>query len=97
MVSDYTPSTEEVGSAYRVHGHMVDDHRYIAQGKRPLEDQEYREEFDRWLAEVERAVAEKAYERAISDLTVGGFLTETELEMFSAWHNPYRLNEGEKQ
>lgn len=47
------------------------------------------------IKELERAASEKAYERAISDLTVGGFLTEAELEMLSAWHNPYRLNEGE--
>lgn len=78
-MSDYTPTTEEVRDAYAGH-----DFDYAIAGA----------QFDRWLAEVERAAAEKAW--------TDGWNEGVDFEVYvrdinQAGPNPYRLNEGEKQ
>lgn len=51
-MSRYTPNTDKVLEAYTAHGHLIDDERYRARGLSILQDEIYREEFDRWLNQV---------------------------------------------
>ena len=92
-MSDYTPTTEEVRDAYAGH-----DFDYAIAGA----------QFDRWLAEVERASAEKALLQAADEVELGDWShhgnhddhRDAEAEA-STWLEKraatYRLNEGEKQ
>lgn len=58
---DYTPNTPEIRSAW-VYG--------IQGSSDPLKVEK---EFDRWLEEHDRQVAEKAYEEAKRDLEMGAY------------------------
>ena len=77
-MSEYTPTTYEVRDAYAMTDEGLDFKRVA---------QERREAFDRWLAEHDRQVAERAWAACVDHLeaTLGG-------EMKRAAHadNPYR-------
>ena len=67
-MSRYTPNTDKVLEAYTAHGHLIDDERYRARGLSILQDEIYREEFDRWLEQHDREVAAKALHLAADRL-----------------------------
>lgn len=61
-MSEYTPTTENVRQTFAyVQAGLDDDDGY------PFVTHIHVETFDRWLAEVERAAAEKAYARGCHD------------------------------
>lgn len=76
-MSEYTPTTDEMRFAWadRVNKH----------------DQEGAEEFDRWLAEVQREAAEKAWDECYYD-THEWYSTKDET-LYTAPENPYRKDE----
>ena len=57
-MNDYTPTTEQIRAVY-ASGEFAD--RQIGPGDYAYEHGDF-SEFDRWLAEVERAAAEKAWD-----------------------------------
>lgn len=77
MVSRYTPTIEEVRDAFA--GHDFDQAITGAQ-------------FDRWLAEVERAAAEKAWDEGYEHNC-----NPSDGPVDKSYSNPYRRNEGESK
>lgn len=80
-MSDYTPTTEEVRVKYRLTSGigMVDAHN----------------EFDRWLAEVELAAAEKAWDEGFSRGFYRGQILSGDYDASEAGiSNPYRRERG---
>lgn len=75
-MSEYTPTTDEVRDAYA--GHDFDQAISSAQ-------------FARWLAEVERAAAEKAWDRCVAEMPI-----DPDWKNYYGDSNPYRRNEGEE-
>lgn len=108
-MSDYTPTTEEVRDdwdALMLEGGISEGSRADAN----FDSDRRNAQFDRWLAEVERAAAEKAWKRlaeivyplyeAAEAVLLAGADTQKlmgPLAKLGAQSNPYRLNEGEKQ
>lgn len=98
-MSDYTPTTEEVRNSYKS-GAWLKGREGVPQFNpdeyRPI----YFAEFDRWLAEVERAAARQAWEEgvatALNHAKRGSDGITLKLVTFDgdAWKNPYR--EGER-
>ncbi|GAA1323230.1 hypothetical protein ACFSWE_15615 [Leucobacter albus] len=102
-MSEHTPTTDVVRAGY-VEG--VEHDCYYEGDVKTTPDGLYGGEmFDRWLAEVERAAAEKAYERGRLDERHDcerygeyerGEITGPQLRDSLRELYPYRRNEGEK-
>ena len=118
-MSDYTPTTDEVLRCFRLpmsaeQGQRVGESFAEFLSRRSIESFQQqiadREAAARWLAEVERAAAEKAWKRlaeivyplyeAAEAVLLAGADTQKlmgPLAKLGAQSNPYRINEGEKQ
>lgn len=70
-MSDYTPTTDRVRADYAETYEGTDERRYAR--------------FDRWLAEVERAAAEKAWDRCVGEMPI-----DPDWKNFYGDNNPYR-------
>lgn len=75
-MSDYVPTTEDVREGY-VEGTGFGEEVYA--------------QFDRWLAEVERAAAEKAWDRCVGEMPI-----DPDWKNFYGDNNPYRRESGWK-
>lgn len=77
-MSDYTPTTEEVRQQYVFSDSVIDGTSFEdpAQGEA---------EFDRWLAQVELAAAEKAWNRCVGEMPI-----DPDWKNFYSDNNPYR-------
>lgn len=101
-MNDYTPNTESVRESitylakYHAEGQYCDADLVVVES-------EVQGQFDRWLAEVERAVAEKAYEQGRLDERHDckrfaeyqqGKITEEQYQRDARSSNPYRRERG---
>jgi len=75
---EYTPSTEEVREEY-----------WLASGD-PSRDSKAKPEFDRWLAEHDRAVAAAAWDECVAVFEAKFFGGPTKDMVLSWLDNPYR-------
>lgn len=85
-MSEYTPTTQQVENGF-AHEPEYEYHNPIGYGSHV---QANRRGFKRWLAEVERAAAEKGWDEGYEhncDLSDG--------PADKSYSNPYRQNEGE--
>lgn len=80
-MSDHQPTTEQMREWFA-------EPRTQAEALSPDAHYEAEEMFDRWLAEVERRAAEKAYN--------AGHRAAIRWKRGTLSHNPYRRNEGER-
>lgn len=101
-VSEYTPRTHEIRAAAVNHRAPLIHRQMLGQTIRDAELVALAE-FDRWLVEVERAAAEKAYERGRLDERHDcdrygeyerGEITGPQLRDNLRHPYPYRRNEG---
>ena len=81
-MSEYTPTTAHIRDAWSELNYLE------SKGNIPYQDSG--DEFDRWLAEVERASAEKAWDEARAALR---YEDDTPVELVSMV-NPYRREEA---
>lgn len=88
-MSEYTPKTHEIRAAAVNHRAPLIHRQMFGQTIRGAERVALAE-FDRWLAEVQRAAAEKAWDECLSQMPF-------DLDWKNQYgdQNPYRRNEGE--
>lgn len=99
-MSEYTPTTDEVLRCYHLPMGLDQaqrDGESFAEflSRRSIESFQQqiadREAAQRWLAEVERAAAEKAWDRCVAEMPI-----DPDWKNYYGDSNPYRRNEGEK-
>lgn len=83
-MDEYTPSTEEVREAYAHEADSIGEVQY-----RP----ENHAEFDRWLAEHDRAVAANAWDEGFTSGQVDMLRHEVSTPEDPCTPNPYRITE----
>lgn len=74
-MGDYVPTTEEVRLEYMA----------VRWGKNDIVSFDARAEFDRMIASVERAAAEKAWDRCVGEMPI-----DPDWKNFYGDNNPYR-------
>ena len=100
-MNDYTPDLSDAQSYYAAGRAQL---RRQITGEQAIDVTEYSHEFDRMIAEVERAAAEKAYERGRLDERHDcnryteyqqGRISEKQYQRDARSKNPYRREETE--
>lgn len=80
MSDEYTPSTDEVRLEYMA----------VRWRKSDIVSFDARAEFDRMIASVERAAAEKAWDRCVGEMPL-----DTDWKNYYVDNNPYRKEESD--
>lgn len=83
-MTDYTPTTAEIADWYAHKGDSTAAPYYASKLTKRVN------EFDRWLAEHDRQVAERAWDRCVGEMPI-----DPDWKNFYSDQNPYRAAKGE--